>query len=105
MAQVTLSVLLLVGAGLFLRSLSNLRHLGPGFPADHLIGFNVDPALNGYDANRSKAFYLRLTGELAALPGVQSAGPGSRRIRENKKGERGGTLRSNTPGNNPRGPP
>ena len=42
-AQVTLSLLLLIGAGLFLKSLNNLRNLGPGFPVERLIGFNVDP--------------------------------------------------------------
>src|SRR5437867_6290342 len=47
-AQVTLSLLLLVGAGLFVRSLANLRDLGPGFPADRLVAFQVDPSLSGY---------------------------------------------------------
>ncbi len=40
-AQVTLSLLLLIGAGLFLRSLANLSNLGPGFPTEHLIAFDV----------------------------------------------------------------
>ena len=43
-AQVTLSLLLLVGAGLFVRSLANLRNLGPGFAPERLIGFNIDPS-------------------------------------------------------------
>jgi predicted permease len=79
-AQVTLSLLLLIGAGLFLRSLRNLRSLGPGFPVDRLIGFEVDPSLNGYDGERGKAFYRRLTEELSALPGVHSVGLASMRI-------------------------
>src|SRR2546430_3839064 len=41
-AQVTLSLLLLVGAGLFVRSLANLRNLGPGFPAEKLVGFRSE---------------------------------------------------------------
>src|SRR5262249_34828086 len=71
-AQVALSVLLLVGAGLFARSLLNLRDLGPGFPAENLVAFNVNPAHNGYDGPRTKDFFLRLTDDLRALPGVRS---------------------------------
>src|SRR5207244_435665 len=48
-SQVMLSLVLLVGAGLFVRSLSNLRNLGPGFPVERLIGFTVSPGLIGYD--------------------------------------------------------
>ena len=72
--QVALSLLLLVGAGLFVRTLFNLRELGPGFSVDRLIAFNVDPSLNGYDLERCKAFYGRLTDELRALPGVTRVG-------------------------------
>ena len=55
-AQVTLSLLLLIGAGLFVKSLSNLRALGPGFPAERLIGFQVDPGMTGYTPERARAF-------------------------------------------------
>jgi predicted permease len=55
-AQVTLSLLLLIGAGLFVRSLANLRNLGPGFPAEELLGFNIDPSLNGYSVERMTRF-------------------------------------------------
>jgi predicted permease len=79
-AQVTLSLLLLIGAGLFVRSLQNLRDLGPGFPADNLIAFNVDPSLNGYDDAKTKSFYRRLHEGLAGLPGVKAAGLASMRI-------------------------
>ncbi|HTQ54108.1 MAG TPA: ABC transporter permease [Bryobacteraceae bacterium] len=72
-AQVTLSLLLLIGAGLFIRSLRNLRGGGPGFPVSHLIAFTVDPSLNGYDAPHSLAFFRDLDRNLAAAPGVQSA--------------------------------
>src|SRR5580704_1903177 len=60
-AQVMLSLLLLVGAGLFIRSLRNLKELGPGFPTGNLLAFSVDPSLNGYDTPRAKVFYQRLT--------------------------------------------
>jgi len=79
-AQVTLSLLLLIGAGLFLRTLSNLRDLGPGFSPERLVGFNLDPTLSGYTVERTKSFYKRLTDELAATPGVQSVGLASMRI-------------------------
>ena len=60
-AQVTLSLLLLIGAGLFLRTLTNLRDLGPGFNPERLVGFSIDPGLNGYTDARTKLFYQRLT--------------------------------------------
>ncbi|HUA19428.1 MAG TPA: ABC transporter permease [Bryobacteraceae bacterium] len=80
--QVTLSLLLLVGAGLFIRSLRNLRDLGPGFPADHLASFQIDPSLNGYSSQESKIFYRQLTDELGAIPGVRSVGLAEVRILE-----------------------
>jgi predicted permease len=72
-AQVTLSLLLLIGAGLFIRSLQNLRDTGPGFPASNLASFTVDPSLSGYGGPRSVAFFRELNRNLAAMPGVQSA--------------------------------
>jgi predicted permease len=72
-AQVTLSLLLLISAGLFVRSLRNLRDVGPGFPASNLIAFHVDPSLNGYDLPRSISFFRELNRRLSAMPGVQSA--------------------------------
>jgi predicted permease len=84
-AQVTLSLLLLVGAGLFIRSLRNLRDLGPGFPTGNLVAFNVDPTLNGYDGPRAKEFYRRLTDEINAIPGVRSMGLASMRILEDNE--------------------
>ena len=55
--QVALSLLLLVGAGLFVRTLRNLESLGPGFPTDHLLTFTIDPSLNGYSDEETKSFY------------------------------------------------
>src|SRR5271170_5529274 len=55
--QVALSLLLLVGAGLFVRTLRNLQSLGPGFPTDHLLTFRIDPSLNGYSDEQTKSFY------------------------------------------------
>ena len=72
-AQIALSVLLLVGAGLFIRSLRNLRDLDPGFRTANLLSFGIDPPLNGYPEARSLQIYRDLTDRLNALPGVQSA--------------------------------
>lgn len=72
--QVALSLVLLVGAGLFVRTLMNLRALGPGFAVDSLVAFNLDPSLNAYKIEQSKAFYERLSDELRALPGVSDVG-------------------------------
>jgi len=80
--QVTLSLLLLVGAGLFIRSLRNLRDLGPGFPTENLAAFNIDPTLNGYNSDQSKVFYRQLTDKINAVPGVRSIGLASSRILE-----------------------
>jgi predicted permease len=96
-AQVTLSLLLLVGAGLFVRSLANLRNLGPGFPAERLIGFNVDPSLNGYTPERLKVFYPQLSEVLGALPGVQSVGLASMRILEDNEWDSSMSVEGFTP--------
>ena len=72
-AQVTLSLLLLIGAGLFIRSLRNLKDLDPGFRTANLIGFAVDPPMNGYKPERSLDFYRQLRDNLDALPGVESS--------------------------------
>ena len=72
--QVALSLLLLVGAGLFVRTLRNLESLGPGFPTDHLLTFRIDPSLNGYSDEQTKSFYQRLNINLQTMPGVTSVG-------------------------------
>lgn len=91
-AQVSLSLLLLIGAGLFLRSLNNLRNLGPGFPAEHLIGFEVDPSNGGYDAPRGKIFYQELMRRLRGEPGVTSASAAAVRILEDNEWDSGMTV-------------
>ena len=81
-AQVTLSLMLLVGAGLFIRSLENLRDLGPGFSTTNLMAFRVDPFLSGYDSERAKVFYGRLKDAVREIPGVGSVGLAAQRILE-----------------------
>ncbi len=72
-AQVALSMLLIAGAGLFARSLYNLKNLDTGFDTSHAISFNVDPALRGYDQARIRQFYDTLIVRIRELPGVRSA--------------------------------
>ena len=72
-AQVALSVLLLVQAGLFARSLVNLRQLGTGFPTENLVAFNLNPSHAGYDASREP----RLSS--SSSPTTCARCPGSRR--------------------------
>lgn len=73
-AQVALSLLLLIGAGLFVQSLRNLRNLNPGFETESLVTFGVDPPLNGYKAERSREFYRQLLDRLDGMPGTKAAG-------------------------------
>jgi hypothetical protein len=91
-AQVTLSLLLLIGAGLFIRSLENLRDLGPGFAPENLVAFNIDPLLNDYDSQRAKAFYQRLRESLGSIAGVRSVGLASMRILEDNEWDSGLTV-------------
>jgi predicted permease len=79
-AQVMLSLLLLIGAGLFIRSLHNLKTLDPGFKTTNLISFAVAPTLNGYDAHKSRQFFKSLQPALQTLPGIQSVGFGRVRV-------------------------
>ncbi len=74
-AQVTLSFLLLFGAGLFVRSLQNLKTADTGFrDIDNLVTFQLSPALNGYDAPRVVHLYNELLDKVRGLPGVRAAG-------------------------------
>jgi putative ABC transport system permease protein len=71
--QVGLSVLLLVGSGLFVRTMQNLHHVDAGFNTSHLVTFHIDPQLSGYANERIPAVHQRVLEAMAALPGVQSA--------------------------------
>jgi predicted permease len=74
-AQVALSFLLLAGAGLFARTLANLKDTHTGFDSiDNLITFQVDPAKNGYTTPRIRSLYMDLLREIRSTPGVKSAG-------------------------------
>jgi predicted permease len=70
--QVALSLLLLVGAGLFLRTLINLQRVEPGFNTRNLLLFGIEPGLIGYKDERLVQLYQQLTERLEAVPGVQA---------------------------------
>ena len=69
--QIGLSLMLLVGAGLFVRTLHNLRSLNAGFATDHLLTFGIDPRMAGYEPARTFALYQRVAETLKSLPGVR----------------------------------
>lgn len=71
--QVALSLPLLVGAGLFARTLGNLKELNTGFSASNVVIASVDPTRFGYKGQRARVFYDRLCARVAALPGVRAA--------------------------------
>src|SRR5262245_35200818 len=73
-AQVALSFLLLFGAGLFVRSLQNLKTTDTGVALDNLVTFQLSPALSGYTDERGTLFYQQLLDRLRSSPGVKSAG-------------------------------
>ena len=72
-AQVALSFLLLFGAGLFVRSLQNLKTTDTGVALDNLVTFQLSPDLSGYDDQRAVNFYGQLLERLRSAPGIKSA--------------------------------
>ena len=71
--QVAISLVLVTGAGLFLRTLGNLRAVDVGFDPANLVLFRVNPQLNGYNEQRSAELYQQLIDRLGGLPGVRAA--------------------------------
>jgi predicted permease len=69
-AQVGLSMMLLVCAGLFVKSLLNVSRVDLGLHTENVVTFSVSPQLNGYAGTRSLDLFDRLEDELAAVPGV-----------------------------------
>ncbi len=70
--QVALSFLLVFGAGLFVRSLQNLKTTDSGVALDNLVSFQLQPAMSGYDDERGQHFYEALRERLRTSPGVKS---------------------------------
>jgi predicted permease len=70
--QVGGSLMLLIVAGLFVRSLQSAEHTNLGIDSDHVLNIILDPQQNNYDPAQSVQFYRELEARVAALPGVQS---------------------------------
>ncbi len=71
--QLALSLPLLVGAGLLVRTIYNLQHVDLGFPAERLLLVRVDSREAGYNAARSHSLFRELRGEFQRIPGVRAA--------------------------------
>jgi predicted permease len=71
--QIALSLVLLIGAGLFLRSLRNLKTIAPGFDPQHLAMLSVNPSLSGYQESASWALTDAVLEIAQHLPGVVAA--------------------------------
>jgi predicted permease len=72
-AQVGLSLLLLIGAGLFARSLYALLNTTSGIETTQLLAFSIDPSLHRYTPERARHLFVDLEGKLQRLPGVMAA--------------------------------
>jgi len=72
-AQVAGSLILLIVAGLFVRSLRHTQRMYLGFDPDHVLNVMLDPQQIGYDEIHAKAFYRELESKVSAMSGVQSA--------------------------------
>jgi predicted permease len=71
-AQVSLALVLVIGAELFLQSLKNLKALNPGFNVGNLVAFDVNPGLSQADLKWTRDYYQRLHQALRTVPGVES---------------------------------
>ena len=83
--QVALSFLLLFGAGLFVRSLQNLKTTDPGVELDNLVTFQLSPDLSGYDNQRAVLFNRQLLERLRSAPGHQVGRDGRRTDPERRR--------------------
>jgi predicted permease len=90
--QVAVSLLMLMGAGLFLRTLHNLLEVDLGFETRTLVSFTVDPSLNGYQPAAAKQFVTTLLERLDAAPGVAAASLGGIRLLEGNNWTSGVTV-------------
>jgi len=84
--QVSLSLLLLVGSGLFLRTLLNLRAADLGFNPEHVLLFDLHPSRSSYPAAQRVPLFQKIEEKMAALPGVESASLSSETLLANGRG-------------------
>jgi predicted permease len=96
-AQVALSLLLLIAAGLFVRTLSNLQNENFGFSHRNLLLFGIDPTQAGYKGERLQSFYEELRWRIEAIPGVQSASISSHSLIDDGMGIDGISIQGYAP--------
>ncbi len=72
-AQVAFSLLLLIGAGLFVRSFQNLANMDIGFVKENVLMFDIDPGFTGYKRAQLPGLYERILDRVQAIPGVRAA--------------------------------
>jgi predicted permease len=89
--QVGLSCLLLIGAGLFSRTLQNLKNVEMGFNTENVVTFNVRPA-TVYDGGRKLQLYRALVEGLASVPGVKAVGANRERLLTGGRSDGGITM-------------
>jgi predicted permease len=81
--QIALSVTLVAGAGLLVRSVDNLQHVSLGFDPMSLLLFRIDPSLNGYEGARAIQLYDSVLDRLRGMPGVAGATLSSHKLISN----------------------
>ena len=99
-AQMVFTTVLLAGAGLFTRSLINVRQVNLGFNPDHIVQFSIAPELNGYTPARTVDLVERLRKRIAALPGVRSVSSAETAVLANSSSSGGMTVEGYTPSAN-----
>ena len=75
-SQVALSLMLLISAGLFVRSTRNVQEMNPGFESKRIMLASVDVGLHGYDEAKGRSFYKQIVERIKTLPGVEAASIG-----------------------------
>src|SRR6185312_1485333 len=98
--QVTMSLVLLIGAGLFLRSLGNLRYVDPGFRTKNMVQFSINARSIGYDPERTASAYRQLEDKLRDSPGIANVGYGAMGLLANNEWDEWVTIEGYAPGPN-----
>ncbi len=96
-SQMAVSLLLLIGAALFIRTLDNLLAVDIGFDTSRLLSFSMDPSLNGYEAQRTRTFAKTMLERLNHAPGIDGAGLASMRLLEGNQWSTGMTVAGHVP--------
>jgi predicted permease len=96
-SQVGLSIMLIIGAVLFIRTLNNVLAVDLGVETHRLFTFSIDPSLNGYTRERTSRFSKDLLEQLRSIPGVVAAGLASRPILDGNQWSSGMSVEGYTP--------